>query len=134
MEPQRELQLAMVAVLPRHLHERIQGGGIGPDAVPVRVIKGIVGLGAELEARGFANFEVLEQTQIPILETGVVDLIANAVLVVERALGRLAPLQCAARAYRVTAAWTTRRRWRTTAALPTPTGGSIHSTRAAVTR
>ena len=82
----------MVAILAGHFHERGQVGRIVSWPVPVRMIERIIGFGAELDARRFANPEILEQPDIVVLESRIVDQVANAVLVVKRALGRLGPL------------------------------------------
>src|SRR6185369_4695599 len=61
----------------------------------VRVIERIESFRAELEGHAFANPKVLEQPEVHIFETGVVDHVADPILVVEGALRRLAPLESA---------------------------------------
>src|SRR4051794_25278839 len=90
-EAKRHLEVAGVIVLARDLQEIRQVGRIRSDAVPVGVIEGVERLRAELEGHALANFEVFEQSQVPVLESRVVDHVANTVLMVERPFGGRAP-------------------------------------------
>ncbi len=60
------------------------------------MVENVERLGAELESHGFPNGEFLEQTQVPVVEAGLVEQVARAGGVVEGSLGRLAEQQIAA--------------------------------------
>src|SRR5205823_4563374 len=88
IKAKRKLQVANVVVLTCNLSE-VGAGRVGSRAVPVRVVEGIECLGAELKSGAFGDRELLEQAEVNVVETRIVDQIANALLMVERAGRRL---------------------------------------------
>ena len=71
LEAQRKLNVALVTLRGR-FPER-GAGRIEIRTVPVRVVEGVECLGAELEALRFGHGELLVQTDVPILEAGIVN-------------------------------------------------------------
>ena len=84
IEAQRELDVAL-AILRGHFSKRGAGRVIIRPA-PVGMIERVEGLRAELEAFGLRDCKLLIQSDIPILETRIVDSISNVRLKIECAL------------------------------------------------
>src|SRR5438105_4856923 len=101
VEAQRKLQITGVVVLARYLHECCPIGRVGTDAVtavgvaPVGMIEHVERFGAELEADALGDREFLEQPHVPIVETRVVDQVANPILANESSGSRRRPFQSA---------------------------------------
>src|SRR5258706_15472000 len=79
VEAERKLQVANVARLGSDLQEGTQVGGIGSNSGPVRVIEGIVSFSAELEAGPLGKGELLEQSEVPVVEARIVQNVAGGV-------------------------------------------------------
>ena len=101
VEAQRELQIALAAAdatsLGKYFSESIEIGGVKSDirgpiapatAAPIRMIDKVEGLGAELKPSLLINGKVLEEPEIPVLVSGLVDEVANP-LSVKRTRSRL---------------------------------------------
>jgi len=101
VKSQRELQIALAAAhapsLGEYFSEGVEVGGVEPDiicvrvapatATPIRVVDKIEGFGPELESSLLVNREVLEEAEIPVLISGLIDEVANT-LGVERTWSR----------------------------------------------
>src|SRR5260370_17720524 len=94
VQAQRELQIAYVAGLAGDLSEGGKVGRIEAGATPVRVVKDVERLGAELDSGLLREGNLLEETGVPIDEAGVVDHVAQpGRLRFDRARGPLRPNQ-----------------------------------------
>src|SRR6266403_1170842 len=97
VEAQRELQIALAltraaATFGEYFPKGRGVSGVKPDvgcspaaaiAAPIRVVPNVVRLGPELESYALCNREGLEQAEVPVLEPGLVDDVADA-RVIER--------------------------------------------------
>src|SRR6266852_2477619 len=73
LQAQRKLQVTNVVALAGNLAERAEVGRVGSNAVPIRMVEDIECLRAELEADPLVDCELLEQTQVPVIEARVVN-------------------------------------------------------------
>src|ERR1700682_4399885 len=96
VEAKRKLQVAFAttnaAALCRYFSEvgagRVEVDAASAASTPVRVVDEVERLRAELEPSLLVNWERFEQAEVPILEPGLVDKVANA-LCVKRSNSRL---------------------------------------------
>src|SRR6266849_9736152 len=89
LEAEGELQIAL-APLGKYFAEGRGIGGVEADigraaataaAAPIWVVPDVEGFGAELEAEPFVDRNGLEQAEVPVLESGLVNDVANALRV-----------------------------------------------------
>ena len=88
VEAQGELHVPDVARLSGDL-SKLSAGRIEVRAAPVRVVEGVERLRPELKAHLFADGELLEQPQVPVLESRLMQKVARTGYVVEGILARL---------------------------------------------
>src|SRR5438105_151184 len=87
LRAQRELHVALT-VLACNL-TKCRAGRVEVRRAPVRVVEDVEGLCAELQLDSFIDGNRLEQAHVPVLQTRVVDQVANPLLCVERPSRRL---------------------------------------------
>src|SRR5271157_1735087 len=88
VKAQRKLQVSCQARLAGHFPERGRSRIERRHSAPVGMVRKIESLRAEFESGPLVDGELLIQAGIPVLETRLVDFVANARLQVEGARGR----------------------------------------------
>ena len=86
LRPQRELEVALAAFgkdfsegrSASRIQSDIGGATATATTAPIRMVPDVECFGAELEAKPFIHGNSLEQAHVPVLESGLVDHVANA--------------------------------------------------------
>src|SRR5580704_5489600 len=102
LQPQRKLQVALAlsgaaAAFGQYFAEGRSVGRVEANigctvtaaiGAPIRMVPDIVSFGAELEAKAFVDRDRLEQAHVPVLVTGLVDKVADALRIERAGRGR----------------------------------------------